>query len=581
MAATTEALADVGSWLARQTPGWFLPVLRSLALAEGVAIVVAAWWLAAVVESALIQNIPAAALSGMFGGLAFALLSRAAIGGLRRWLVAGVSTAIRHDLRSRLLHAVAAAGPLAAPPGGEFVTLIDEQIESLDRYYGGALPLRTAAMIVPTVVLVAVLATDWLAGLLLAVSAPLIPLFMALISMGAAQAARDQQARLAALGGWFLDRVRGAATLRLFRAEQRTLDDVETRTDELRRSTMKVLRLAFLSSAVMEFFSAVAIAAVAIYVGLGLFGAIEFGPADQLSLSSGLFVLLLAPEFFAPLRALAQAWHDRAEACAAGASVLRVLQRPPIRAAAAPVSVDRSGPAAFKPRRSAGIELRDLGFGYPGRAPLFTDLDLVIEPGQRVVLVGPSGGGKSTLIALIAGFLVPDRGQILIDGEELQTLDTAARAARIAWLGQRPWLFQGSIADNIALGDAELGRPYGGAVSSALAQVAATAGVREFSERLPDGLDSAVGEGGYGLSGGQAQRVALARALLRPRPLILLDEPTASLDPDSERAVLSALARALADSPATVVCASHRAGLIDWADRVIEVDGGRLSERAP
>jgi ATP-binding cassette subfamily C protein CydD len=560
-----EPVAAPGAWLSGQVPGWYRPSLTALALVETAAIAAAGWQLASVASAVFAEARAAATLNAAMLWLLAALVLRAAVAGFRRWVIAEVSIEVRQRIRREVLEAVAAADPRSGPSSGEMVPLIDEQVETLDRYFAGDVPLRINALVVPLCILVLVFANDWLAGLLLALSAPLIPLFMALVGMGAEQAAREQQGRLSALSGWFLDRIRGAATLRLFRAEQRTLEDVQRRTEELRGSTMKVLRLAFLSSAVMEFFAAIAIATVAIYVGLGLFGAIHFGPADQLTLQSGLFILLLAPEFFQPLRALSQAWHDRSDARAASAAILDALALPPARPAAR-TGLDR------KPGRSAAIELRGVGFGYPGRAPLFGDLNLEIASGERVVLVGPSGGGKSTLIALLAGFIEPQNGDIRIDGTRLASLTARARAAHVAWLGQQPWLFRASISENIRFGapDADPAR---------LHDIAETAGILQFSRALPDGLASAVGEGGHGLSGGQAQRVALARALLRPKPLILLDEPTASLDPDSESDVLEALSRLLETSSATVVCASHRPGLIQWADRVLEVEGGRVRER--
>jgi len=564
-AARVDPDLNSGHWLSGQIPRWFRPALALLALSETAAIIVTSWQLASIASAVFIESRPAAAVNAAMLWLLAALVLRATVVALRRWLVAEVSIELRQRIRCDVLEAVAAADPRSGPSSGELVPLIDEQVETLDRYYAGDVPLRINALVIPLGTVVLVFASDWLAGLLLALSAPLIPLFMALVGMGAEQAARVQQGQLSALSGWFLDRIRGAATLRLFRAEQRTLADVQQRTEELRTGTMKVLRLAFLSSAVMEFFAAIAIATVAIYVGLGLFGAIQFGPADQLTLQSGLFVLLLAPEFFQPLRALSQAWHDRSDARAASAAILRTLALPPARPKAGAVQ-------DLRPGRSAAIELRGVGFAYPGRQPLFLDLDLEIRPGERIVLIGPSGGGKSTLIALLAGFIEPQQGEIRIDDTRLAALSASTRAAHIAWLGQRPWLFRASIAENIRFGDPD-------ADEARLHDIAETAGILQFSHALPEGLGSAVGEGGYGLSGGQAQRVALARALLRPRPLILLDEPTASLDSDNEHDVLEALSRLLQKSSATIVCASHRPGLIRWADRVLEVEGGQLRER--
>ena len=399
--------------------------------------------------------------------------------------------------------------------------------------------------------------------MLLLLTAPLIPMFMVIIGIGAERQSREQFRSLARLGGWFLDQVHGAATIRLFRAEARVGDQVRTRTHALRKQTMRVLRLAFLSSAVLEFFSAVAIATLAIYIGLGLLGFLTFGPAPALTLQSGLFLLLLAPEFFQPLRALSQGWHDRADATAAAGEIRALLELPPARPSA-DATFDPPAPGQCR------IELRAVEFAYPGHAPLFRGLDFEVLAGERVVLVGPSGGGKSSLISLLAGFAEPSAGAVLLDGQPLTRFGDAALRAHVAWLGQHAVLFAGTIAENIALG-------WDRATRAQIESIAQRARVMEFARRLPDGLDSPVGENGYGLSGGQIQRVALARALLRPRPLILLDEPTASLDPASEALVLEALGDLLAERSATVICASHRAATMAWADRVVTLEGGKLS----
>jgi ATP-binding cassette subfamily C protein CydD len=548
------------AWLSEHEPSWLKPGLLALALVESALIVGQAWLIATTAVAVFVRGAALADAMPAMWLLLTVLLARAVLVGARQWMVASASVRVRRSLRAELLGAIERIGPVRMGSPGALVPAFDEQIEALDGFYARFVPQRVAATLVPLVLLAFVFASDWIAGLLLLVAAPLIPLFMALIGMGAEQLARSQFRAMARLGGWFLDRIRGASTLKLFRAERAARDDVLDRTDELRRESMRVLRLAFLSSATLEFFSSVAIAMVAIYIGFGLIGSIEFGPAPQLTLQSGLFVLLLAPEFFAPLRNLSQGWHDRADARAAVTEARAIIQRPPARPQADP---------GFRPDPppASRVEIRGLNFAHPDREVLFDGLDLELQAGERVGLVGPSGCGKSTLISLLAGFLHPGGGAIELDGRPLPRFSRAALTAHVAWLGQRPLLLPGTIAENIALGARAADR-------ARVEEIAELAQVAAFARRLPDGLDTRVGEGGVGLSGGQAQRVALARALIEPKPLVLLDEPTASLDPDSEAAVLDALGRVLGDRKSTVLCATHRAATIAWTQRRIEMRAG-------
>jgi ATP-binding cassette subfamily C protein CydD len=553
---------DAGAWLKRHEPRWLGRALTALAAGEAALIVAQAWLIADAAYSLFVDQAAVRDLMPGLWSLLAVVLARAGLGGLRQFVAARASVDVRRRLRAELLASIERTGPIRMGAPGALIPAFDEQVEALDGYYSRFLPQRVAAMLVPLVLLAFVFAHDWIAGILLLVSAPLIPLFMALIGMGAEQLARAQFQSMARLGGWFLDRVQGAPTLRLFRAEHAAGGEVAARTDELRRETMRVLRLAFLSSATLEFFSSVAIATVAIYIGLGLVGSLTFGPAPELTLQSGLFVLLLAPEFFQPLRSLSQGWHDRADARAAVAEARAVIERPPARP-------DAEVGFSPRPRQSCRVTVRDLRFGYADRGRLFDGLDLEIEPGERVGLVGPSGCGKSTLISLLAGFLHPDGGALELDGRPLVRFAPEALVAHVAWLGQRPRLLPGTIAENIALGARSADR-------SRIERIAEGARVMAFARDLPRGLDTRVGEGGMGLSGGQAQRIALARALLEPKPLILLDEPTASLDPVSEAEVLQALGDLLTERRSTVLCATHRAATIEWAGRRIGMRDGRI-----
>ena len=557
--------ADKG-WLRRQSPRWLTPSMVALSLFDAAIIVGQTGLLAMLAGRALIDGIEVDALMPWLWLLLAMLLLRGFSAGLRQWLVAGASARARSNLRQRLLRSYSDAAPGQLESSGAAITAYDEQVEALDGYYLRFLPQSISALLIPPILVLIVLLTDWVAGVLLALAVPLIPIFMILVGLGAQQLSETHYRSLARLSGWFLDQVHGASTIRLFQAEALAIDSVRSRTQALRRETMRVLRVAFLSSAVLEFFSAVAIASIAIYIGLGLLGYLTFGPAETLTLGSGLFILLLAPEIFQPIRSLSQGWHDRADARGALAAISEQLNM---------VKARPLADAGYQPtaRASCTLELKQLSFAHPNRKSLFQSLDVFIADGERVVLIGPSGGGKSTLIHLLSGFAHPQSGRILLDGRDLTRFSEPSLIEHVAWLGQKPILFSGTIAENIALG-------WQDATAADIERIVCIARVDEFAERMPDGLDSVVGEGGYGLSGGQAQRIALARALLRPKPLVLLDEPTASLDPAGERFVLDAMAELFAERACTVVCASHRATTMRWADRVIEVRDGRLCERS-
>ena len=561
----TEPTPELDSdWLRKQAPRWLVPVFTALSMLEALIVLSQAALVATLAFDALVVQAAFEALIPSLWLLLAVLLARGAVQGVRQWLIAGVSAGVRIRLRRRLLHRFSLSGIDQLNGTGQAATIFDEQIEALDGYYQRFLPQSISALVIPAVLIIAVFSQDWLAGLLLALAVPLIPMFMVLVGLGAQQLSETHYRSLAQLSGWFLDQVQGASTIRLFQAEAAALTAVTDRTEQLRLTTMRVLRVAFLSSAVLEFFSAVAIATLAIYVGMGLLGYLTVGPAESLTLASGLFVLLLAPEIFLPIRTLSQGWHDRADAKGALASIKEALVLAPTRPFARP---DFS-PAVTEACR---IDLNQVDFAYPGRRPILRSKDLTIHAGERILLVGPSGCGKSTLIHLLAGFLQPQHGGIQFNGHHLAELSQESLVAHVSWLGQRPTVFSGTIAENIGMGWRDANR-------EAIESMANIARVHEFAERMPEGLNAVIGEGGHGLSGGQAQRVALARALLRPCPVVLLDEPTASLDHAGEHAVLAAMDELFKLRNCTVVYASHRRAAMSWVDRIVEIGDDQWTE---
>lgn len=354
------------------------------------------------------------------------------------------------------------------------------------------------------------------------------------------------------MGGYFLDRLQGLNTLKLFGQAQAELQRINTIADSFRAKTMTVLRIAFLSSSVLEFFSAVAVALVAVYVGLGLLGLVHFGPAQDISLQQALFVLLLAPEFFQPLRQLAINYHDRAAALGAADAILKVLEQ--------------DAGLTEKPyylNSEYCIELDQVCKRYRQRVVL-NNINLRVKPGEKLALTGETGAGKSTLLNLLLGFEEAESGQVLINGCGV-TREQAV--THMSFLGQKAAIFHGSIADNIRLFDRAIPMEQ-------VADAAEAAGLMTFAADMEQGLDTLIGEQGYGLSGGQAQRVALARALLKNAPIVLLDEPTANLDRDSKQQLLDAIKRLFMDK--TVIVASHDPEVIARMQRRVHLQGGVL-----
>ena len=543
-----------------------MPSSFALAILEALTVVAQAGLLAWILSDVIIVGTALADLLPHLIALLLAWLVRASVVGLRSHLTAGASSQTRRRLRGELFTRLAAAGPLYRGPRGtgHLSTGLIEQVDLLDPYFSRYLPQASTALMIPGAILIAVFMSDWLAGALLLLAAPLIPGFMIIIGIGAEQISRRQQDALGRLSGLFFDRLQGLDTLRRFGAEQRELERMKSFSEDFRERTMQVLRVAFLSSAVLEFFSAVAIATLAIYIGLGLLGMIDFAGADSLTLFKGLFILVLAPEFFSPLRTLSAFWHDRAGALAAAESLRELLQAEPARA-------EPEQPAAHVPTEPCTVSISDLHKHFSGRSAVLEGVNLDVTAGEKVVIAGPSGCGKSTLLALIAGFAEPDAGEIRIDGIGVADFTLPQLASLRGYLGQKPLLLPASLEDNIRFGDDQ-------ADDAALQRAVALSGVEAFLARLPEGLSTRLGEAGHGISGGQARRVALARVLLKPRPLLLLDEPTASLDADTEKAFWEALDAVLQRLPMTVICTSHSALAADWADRVVHLAGGRIKE---
>ena len=535
---------------AAPTTRTFIGVSVLLGVLAALLLVAQAWLLADVVSGAFTAGKDLAALGGDLELLLGVVLARVAVVWTGQIAASRSAAGAKSELRMSLLRraGVLASDGLPDERTGELAALATRGIDALDGYFSLYLPQLCLAVIVPVVVLVVIADQDWISAAIIAGTLPLIPLFMALVG-ASTQERMDQQFRLLQrLSGHFLDVVAGLSTLKVFGRAKAQVGAVADITDRYRVLTMATLRVSFLSSMILELVSTISVALVAVAVGLRLL-------AGDLDLHTALVVLVLAPEAYLPLRQLGANYHASAEGMAAAQQVFDVLERP---RAPRGARTDVPDPAA------SGLCVRALTVVRAGReAPVLDGLSLTLAPEEVLAVTGPSGCGKSTLLGVLLGLVAPHAGSVSIGGVELAELDLDAWRSQLAWVPQRPHLFAASIADNI-----RLGRPR--ASREQLWHAVAVAGLEDVVDRLPRGLDAMLGDRGAGLSAGERQRIALARAFLRDAPLLLLDEPTASLDGATEERVLCGVRELLRGR--TAVIAAHRPALVALADRTLALE---------
>jgi ATP-binding cassette subfamily C protein CydD len=529
----------------------------------GCVVIVQAFCLSRIIHGVFIDTRPREALAIEFTAFVAAVLLRAALAWLREACAFAAGEMVRTRVRLRLLVHITARGPAftRAERTGDLTSVLVEQVEGLHEFYALYLPQLILAALLPLTIAAAVFSLSWAAGGLLLATAPLIPFFTILVGMGAENISQRNYQSLARMSAHFLDVLQGLPTLKLFDRSREEAARIARVSGDYRRRTMSVLRVAFLSSAVLEFFASLSIALVAVYLGMSHLGYFSFGMYGRpLTFADGLFILLLAPEFFLPLRELGAHYHARAQALAAADRIRGLLEGP----------VPGMSRGASRLDTAAGVRIycRGLHLAYEGgRRPALMDISLELDPGRNTVLIGGSGAGKSSLVFLLLGFLRPDRGEILVNGVGLDGIDAEWWRGRVGWIGQNPVLFHGTLRDNL-----RLGRPEAG--DDEVVAAAQAAGVLAFAGRLPRGLDTPVGEQGRGLSRGEVQRVALGRVFLKNAPVLLLDEPCAGLDAETERLVTEAIESLRPGR--TVLTVTHRLADLHRADRVIVMEEGRI-----
>jgi ATP-binding cassette subfamily C protein CydD len=528
----------------------------ALSVFGGIAIIVQALALSQAIDRAYLGDAPLDAVAPLLAVVALMIGLRALLAWGGHIAAADVAITVKTDLRRRLLAHLTALGPgyLQGERTGELVTTLTGGVDSLDAYFRDYLPAIFTALFVPLAILLAVLPLDGLTFGVLIVTAPLIPFMMVLIGKAAGIVARRQFSELSRLGAHFLDVLQGLTTLKLFNRSRYQIETIGHITGEFRVATMGVLRVAFLSAFMLELLATLSVAIVAVEIGIRLlYSGIAFADA--------LFLLVIAPEFYMPLRNLGARFHAGTTGAAAAARIFDVLHTP--------LPASTAHPSQTIPD-ALDIRFEDVSVRYDdGARAALHDLTLTISAGERVALVGESGSGKSTTAALLLRFVAPESGRVTVGCVDLGALDADAWRARIAWVSQSPYLFNASIADNI-----RLARPD--APLDSVIYAAQQAAAHEFITRLPDGYATPCGERGLRLSGGQAQRIAIARAFLKDAPLVILDEATAHLDRETEDAVQQALDRLLDGRTALII--AHRLYTVRSADRIAVLDAGRVVE---
>jgi ATP-binding cassette, subfamily C, bacterial CydD len=538
---------------------WF-PALLLVNLLIGLLIILQSQQLSKVVNGAFLKQLSLFQLKPLLIGIAGIILLRFVFHIFMETITAKLAVRIKNDLRESIFKKISAlgAGVLRGEKIAGITTTTLQGVDTLDIYFSQYLPQVLLSVMLPVLTLLFVFPLDWLTGVVLAITAPLIPLFMMLIGWVAEALTKKQWELLTHLSDYFLDTLQGIATLKTLGRGKDRLQSLQKNNDLYRNATMDVLKVSFLSALVLELIATLSTAIVAVEIGLRLLN-------GRLGFESAFFILLIAPEFYQPLRNLSQRFHAGMKGVAAAQDIYNFLDVPTIAALTmGGVNEDLSNPL----KGPFSLSFDHVSFAHPDRSDQTLDcLSFKIEKGKNYAIVGPSGGGKSTVVQLLLRFLVPVSGEIQINGINIQDFKAETWRESIAWVGQKPTIFNTSLLENVRLWHEDY-------PASEIIKALNRAGLREVISRLPDGITSQLGENGSLLSGGEAQRVAIARAILKDSPLLVMDEPTANLDPLLEDQLVTTLENLSAGR--TTLTIAHRLRTIQRADRIFVVDRGRL-----
>ncbi|MFS1975072.1 heme ABC transporter permease/ATP-binding protein CydD [Vibrio splendidus] len=555
---------SLNKWLKQQSKlakRWLM-IAISLGVLSSVFLIAQAALLASILHQLIIENVDKSELVGHFAGLALSVVGRAGCTWGREIAGYRCGEQIRVYIRQLILDKLRELGPayIKGKPAGTWATLLLEQVEDMQDFFSRYLPQMSLSVMIPFIILVVVFPVNWAAGLIFLITAPLVPMFMALVGMKAADANRKNFKALQRLSGHFYDRLQSMTTIRLFDRTNAETEVLKGASEVFRTRTMDVLKIAFLSSAVLEFFTSISIAMTAVYFGFTYIGELNFGHYGAgITLFAGLFILILAPEFYQPLRDLGTFYHAKQQAVGAAESIVEFLETD--------ITKVKSGNTQLDSAQGINIEATDLKVLSPEGVQLVGPISFALNTRQSTALVGPSGAGKTSLINALLGFM-PYEGSLKINDIELRDLDLASWRKTISWVGQNPLLLHGNIRDNVTLGKHDIADQV---VENALEQSFASEFVNEH------GLDYMISDRSGGLSVGQSQRLALARAMIQDGQFWLLDEPTASLDTRSEQLVMKGINSNIENRTALLV--THQLAPLKSVDNILVMRDGGLVEQ--